>query len=110
MGNNVFKILCTMLTRKRLANSLTQVGLHLSEQVDIAVCHFALLTSQDHLDPVFNKSQDVSLYESVDRTSNCFRCYLSNQKLHDNNQKEYLHLFTHILEKLTRSLSCHSLD
>ena len=29
------------------------------------------VTSQDHLDPVFNKGQDVSLCESVHRTSTC---------------------------------------
>ena len=67
-------------------------------------------TSQDRLDPVFNKGQDVSLCESVHRTSTCFRCYPSNQKLHDNNQQEYLHLFTYTIEKLTRPLSCHSFD
>ena len=35
--------------------------------------------SQDHLDPVFNKGQDVTLCESVHRTSTCFRCYPLNQ-------------------------------
>ena len=35
--------------------------------------------SQDRLDPVLNKGQDVTLCEFVHRTSNCFRCYPSNQ-------------------------------
>ena len=36
--------------------------------------------SQDRLGPVFSKGQgDVSLCESVLRTSTCFRCYPPNQ-------------------------------
>ena len=35
---------------------------------------FMSIISQGHLDPVFNKGQDVSLCESVHRTSTCFRC------------------------------------
>ena len=34
---------------------------------------------QDRLDPVYNKGQDVTLCESVHRTSSCFRCYPSNK-------------------------------
>ena len=34
---------------------------------------------QDLLDTVFNKGQDVSLSESIHQTSNCFKCYPSNQ-------------------------------
>ena len=60
--------------------------------------------------PVFNKDQDVSLCESVHRTSTCFRCYPSNQQLHDNNQQEYPHLFPYTLEKLTRPISGHLVD
>ena len=30
-------------------------------------------SSQDHLEPVFNKGRDVSLCESIRRTSTCFR-------------------------------------
>ena len=52
------------------------------------------VASLDHLGPVFNKCLDVSLCESIHRTSACFRCYLSNQKLHDSNQQEHPHLFT----------------
>ena len=40
---------------------------------------FYITDCQDRLDPVFNKGQDVSLCESVHRTSTCFRCYPSNQ-------------------------------
>ena len=73
--------------------------------------YFAMSVScQDHLDPVFNKGQDVSLCESVHRTGTCFRCYPANQQLHDNNQQEHPHLFTHTLEKLTRQLLGHSFD
>ena len=37
------------------------------------------MLSQDRLDPVFSKGQDVTLCESVHRTITCFRCYPSNQ-------------------------------
>ena len=66
--------------------------------------------SQDRLDPVFNKGQNVSLCEFVHRTSTCFRCYPSNQKLHDNNQQEHPYLIPYTLKKLKRPLSSHSFD
>ena len=81
-----------------------------SQEDLIRVKGSSIYTSQDRLDPVFNKGEDVSPCESVQRTSTCFRCYSSNQKLHDNNQQEHPDLIPYTLKKPKRPLSSHSFD
>ena len=54
------------------------------------------MTSQDYLDLVFNKGQDVSLCEFVHRISTCFRCYPSNQSCMITTNK-YTHISSLIL-------------